>query len=369
MKNVGDFRENRRLHLRVDSSPHQVLADLAEFLGSELSASKSSSRNEVSLWHWDQLVEQLGMYVYESSEMLSSWTADDEAFMTEEPLDWAGDPDEIGIFSNLDDFLHHTKYILGKVVDREGKPFTGNVAEALNIHAQDLVGNTKFLVEASTRQPKDAIDVSLNGTDDIQEPNDEGSNRFLELRVLMPDGRLIDKALDEASWLNARKHGITASDANRLIKLSGERRSTFWDILQSKSEDYVSPHFQSFELGIEREPAIAEWVISTFPEERFIVNNWLFESETFEGHLATPDLIGARNIAEIKVSTKPLSQLISRYRDQLQWQMHVLGCDSVLFVVEQRIGQGIEFDWVERDNERISFLIEAANYLLERFDD
>jgi hypothetical protein len=365
MTNVGDFRGNRRLQLRVDSSPHQVLADLAEFLESELSASKSSSRNEVSLWHWDQLVEQLGMYVYESSEMLSSWTADDESFVTDEPLDWAGDPDEIGIFSNLDDFLHHTKYILGRVFDREGRPFRGNVSEALNLHAEKLVGNTKSLVEAFATQLKETSDSSLVDPDEIE----EASNRFMELRVVMPNGRLIDKALDEAGWLEARKTGITASDANRLIKLNGERRSTFWDILQSKTEDYVSPHFEAFDLGVEREPAIAEWVISNFPEEGFIVNNWLFESESFDGHLATPDLIGARNIAEIKVSTKPLSQLISRYRDQLQWQMHVLGCDSVLFVVEQRIGQVIQFDWIERDNERISLLIEAANYLLDRFDE
>lgn len=204
------------------------------------------------------------------------------------------------------------------------------------------------------------------GTQPIGTPSAVQASKGLnfENRVLDETGTIIDKSIDEESWLQARKNGITASDANRLIKLNGEKRSGYWSIVATKDEDYEAPYFESFSLGIEREPQIARKVIEDFPTENFVINNWLFENSSWPRHLATPDLVGKDTICEIKVGSAPLRQLESRYRDQLQWQMHVMDCDKVLFVVEQRHSQEMETKWVYRDQKRINQLIEAAEALL-----
>lgn len=193
--------------------------------------------------------------------------------------------------------------------------------------------------------------------------------QFRALRVSTPSGKLIDKSRDEYQWLKARKLGITATDVNRLIKLSGDRRTTWWDVLESKSPDYVPFEYESFSLGIEREPVIAQWAIETFPGEGFLANKWLFADSEEPRFMATPDLIGDYAIAEIKVSTKPLDQILSRYRDQLQWQLKVLNCERLLFIVEQRSSQTIEARWINADAARQDQLEVAAYELLAELEE
>jgi hypothetical protein len=95
-----------------------------------------------------------------------------------------------------------------------------------------------------------------------------------------------------------------------------------------------------------------------------IPNRFVFGGQDLR-HTATPDMIGPRALAEIKTSTKPIRQTLARYFDQLQWQMYVTEYESVLFVVENRHTQEIEYQVVYRDNERINLLVDAANELLE----
>ena len=187
---------------------------------------------------------------------------------------------------------------------------------------------------------------------------------YLARRVLEPSGAAVSRGSGPSAWIDARRRGVTATDANRLIKLSGDRRSSWAEVLASKTPGYTEPYFQSYDLGLEREPIIAKWVAEQFQDEEFIENDFLFRGEDPQ-HLATPDLIGKYAIGEIKVSTKPLSACLTRYRDQLQWQLHVLMADQVLFVVENRFSQERELTWVERDEERIGLLAEAADSLLE----
>ena len=85
--------------------------------------------------------------------------------------------------------------------------------------------------------------------------------------------------------------------------------------------------------------------------------------------MATPDLIGDYAIAEIKVSTKPLDQILSRYRDQLQWQLKVLNCERLLFIVEQRSSQTIEARWINADAARQDQLEVAAYELLAELEE
>lgn len=194
-------------------------------------------------------------------------------------------------------------------------------------------------------------------------------DQFLALRVSNSSGVLIDKSRNESRWLKARKLGITATDVNRLIKLSGDRRTSWWDVLESKSPDHVPFEYESFALGVEREPVIAQWAIETFSGEGFVANNWLFADSEEPRFMATPDLIGDYAIAEIKVSTKPLDQILSRYRDQLQWQLKVLSCERLLFIVEQRTTQTTEAKWIYADAERQEQLEGAAYELLAELEE
>lgn len=85
-------------------------------------------------------------------------------------------------------------------------------------------------------------------------------------------------------------------------------------------------------------------------------------------HLATPDGLGEQSVSEIKTSTKPLSQALSVYQDQLQWQMHVTGVNQLLFVVETRYSLEREHVWVARDSERILQLTTHADTFLDDLD-
>jgi len=56
------------------------------------------------------------------------------------------------------------------------------------------------------------------------------------------------------------------------------------------------------------------------------------------------------------------------YADQLQWQLHVTGCERVLFVVEHRHTMRRDFRWVGRDEARIALLAEHADAFLAELD-
>src|SRR5690606_30980729 len=78
-------------------------------------------------------------------------------------------------------------------------------------------------------------------------------------------------------------------------------------------------------------------------------------------HMATPDAVGPEGIAEFKTATQPLERAVRTYSDQLQWQMHVLHTERVLFVVEDRHTLQREWTWVHRDEGRIRVLVEHAD--------
>jgi hypothetical protein len=157
---------------------------------------------------------------------------------------------------------------------------------------------------------------------------------------------------------------VGASDAMKLIKQNGERRTTFSTLLNQKQSGEDDEQYSTYDHGVQREPLIARWVQINLPNHEMVPNRFVIGGEDIR-HTATPDMIGPRSLAEIKTSTKPLRQTLSRYFDQLQWQMHVTQYESVLFVVEQRHTQEIEYDLVHRDDSRILLLVEAANELLE----
>lgn len=188
---------------------------------------------------------------------------------------------------------------------------------------------------------------------------------FIEKSVIRnSDGNPIHADLDAEVWKELRQSSIGASDAMKLIKQNGEKRTSFAAMLAQKQNGADDEHYSTFDHGIEREPLIARWIQINLPNYELIPNRFVFGGGDLR-HTATPDMVGRNVLAEIKTSTKPLRQTLARYYDQLQWQMHVTDYDSVLFVVENRNTQEIEHEIVQRDNERIRLLVSAANQILE----
>jgi hypothetical protein len=185
-----------------------------------------------------------------------------------------------------------------------------------------------------------------------------------KLLIRKSDGNPIHADEDAEVWRELRNRSVGASDAMKLIKQNGEKRTSFATVLAQKQSGEVDEHFWSFDHGIQREPLIAQWIQINLPQYELIPNRYVYGGEDIR-HTATPDMVGPDYLAEIKTSTKPLRQTLTRYYDQLQWQMHVTNYESVLFVVENRATQEIEHDIVQRDSERIKLLVDAANELLE----
>lgn len=203
--------------------------------------------------------------------------------------------------------------------------------------------------------------VSPNESQNIArvEPN------HLENRVIRKsDGNPIHADLDAVVWKELRRSSMGASDAMKLIKQNGEKRTSFATLLSQKQSGNDDEHYGAFDHGINREPLIARWIQQNFSRYELIPNRFVFGGEDIR-HTATPDMVGPDYLAEIKTSTKSLRQTLSRYYDQLQWQMHVTNYEVVLFVVENRSTQEKEHELVGRDSKRIKLLVEVANELLD----
>ena len=181
--------------------------------------------------------------------------------------------------------------------------------------------------------------------------------------VVTSDGQEVSSA-NRSVWLDARLTGVTATDARKLVLLTGAPSRQRPSLLNQKLSGDEGPLLQSFAHGREREVAIAAWVEGQFgirPNDKLChgVN---------PRHLATPDGIGDSDICEIKTSTKGLNATSATYRDQIQWQMHVTGADRVLFVVEHRYTAQLDWMWVDRDAARISTLVHHADSFLVDLD-
>lgn len=208
-------------------------------------------------------------------------------------------------------------------------------------------------------EPEDEADQSENS-----EPWLAHGRRVL----LKSDGTAVDSQFDSAAWHQARRLSISASDAGKLVKLNGGESRQREALLRSKLLDERGAHFGSYDLGVEREPMIARWVQTNFPQFGFVHNRNLYVGAS-ERHTATPDMVAKDVLCEIKVSNKELPQIRAKYRDQMQWQMHVTESSAVLFVVEDRDTQEIEYEWIQRDQFRIDVLVEAANRLITELDE
>lgn len=206
--------------------------------------------------------------------------------------------------------------------------------------------------EFLTSDPLD-LEFVPNG---LEEPGTEALTR---------NGSAVSRTDFPDEWRIYRRNGVTATDAMKLLRKNGKPSRQRVGLLRSKVVGDPEPTFASYALGIEREPLIAEWLAARIPDCE--PNDILFRGSN-PRHLATPDMIGIDFVVEIKVSSQPLEAVLSKHSDQVQWQMHVMGVQRALVVVEDRYSKEISSAWVERDSPRIRALTAAADEFLEKLD-
>ena len=179
------------------------------------------------------------------------------------------------------------------------------------------------------------------------------------------DGFPVSRAERPEDWRIIRRNGVTATDATKLLRKNGKPSRQRIRLLRSKVVGDVEPSFDSYALGVEREPLIAAWLSDEVMDSE--PNDVLFHGAN-PRHLATPDMIGPDFVIEIKVSSQTLDVIVKKYADQIQWQMHVMAVSQGLIVLEDRYSQEITSMWIERDDSRIEALVEAADDFLEKLD-
>lgn len=181
--------------------------------------------------------------------------------------------------------------------------------------------------------------------------------------------RFIASSQTRDLWLAARDRGVTATQVAKASTPAGMKEV----LAQIENPTQVEPNAY-MDWGNEREAHIAHVV-----KERYgiLSNDYLLcaEGAGNEWMLATPDglSIDHRFIGEYKTSGKPLDKVPANYMRQVQWQLHVSGAEKALFAYELRLegpegfvpGFDVECQWIERNEEMITELIETAQKVQE----
>jgi hypothetical protein len=200
---------------------------------------------------------------------------------------------------------------------------------------------------------------------------------------------VVDKSVDEAGWLEARRRGVTATEIAKLAQGQPAARATILAEKLTGERSFFGNKYTDH--GLEREPHISARLQA---QHGFTPSDVLFHAQNDFRHLATPDGIlvdgsGLVTIAEIKTGKHDLDPIgpafaKTTYMDQMQWQMYVMGdtCTRCLFAWEQHDDEwvrgldgverprplGLEQAWVYRDDERIAELVRVADEFLADLD-
>lgn len=186
---------------------------------------------------------------------------------------------------------------------------------------------------------------------------------------MIPIERFIVSSQTKDLWLAARDRGVTATQVAKASTPAG-LKEVLADIENPQTVE--ANGFMSW--GVEREAYIAHVV-----KERYgiLPNDWLLcaDGAGNEWQMATPDGLSLDHklIGEYKTSGKPLDKVPANYQRQVQWQLYVTGAEKCLFAYELRLegpegfvpGFDVETQWVERNDEMISGLIETAQKVQE----
>ena len=186
--------------------------------------------------------------------------------------------------------------------------------------------------------------------------------------MVIPAERFLVRSTDRDKWLAAREGGVSATTVADAATPAG-----FRDVVEQRATPVEIVPNEYMIFGTESEPALMEYA---HREHGVLPSDWLIAGEDAR-HLATPDGLSVDHklIAECKTTGKDWGEKIPiRYRRQVQWQLHVTGAESCLFVWNLRApdDNGWFFlEWLEpktlwigRDEKMISELVGVADRLL-----
>lgn len=130
------------------------------------------------------------------------------------------------------------------------------------------------------------------------------------------------ESFDRPAWLEARRHGVTATDVARLARGGANT----WDAIRAEKaglgRDFTTAAMQH---GIDREPVILAYAQMMWGFEPC---GQLLAAEDEPLFLATPDALNAVEVGEVKTTVHDwatLAEVPKRYVDQTLWQMRVTG--------------------------------------------
>lgn len=189
--------------------------------------------------------------------------------------------------------------------------------------------------------------------------------------MITADRFLASRGQNEAAWFAARRRGATAT---AVAEVAAKKNRALAIDMWLREEHFEPNDYMQF--GTLSEPAIMRYAHT---EHGILPVDWVIAGQN-PRHLATPDGLSLdhRFIAECKTTgdgwdgaERNQVKIPIRYRRQVQWQLHVTGAESCLFLWQLRVPDGdgwFRFGWfeprtvwIDRDEAMISALVEAAD--------
>lgn len=178
--------------------------------------------------------------------------------------------------------------------------------------------------------------------------------------------RIVNSGTDRAAWLEARRDGVTATDVARLASGGAAVVEAIKAEKAGLGRDFDTPAMRH---GRDREPVIAAYAEATFA---LGYSSALLASGDRPEHMATPDMLGANTIGEIKTTVhdwQSVEDVPKRYHDQVQWGMHVTGATRCFLIFEPHEGfipiyPDPRHFIIPRNDKRIAELVRIADDFL-----
>ena len=178
--------------------------------------------------------------------------------------------------------------------------------------------------------------------------------------------RIVNSGTDRSAWLDARRAGVTATDVARLASGGAAVVEAIKAEKAGLGRDLDTPAMRH---GRDREPVIAAYAEATFALSH---STALIASADRPEHMATPDMLGAKTVGEIKTTVhdwQTIADVPKRYHDQMQWEMHVTEATRCFLIFEPHEGfiplyPDPRHFIIPRDDDRIGELVTIADEFL-----
>jgi putative phage-type endonuclease len=186
------------------------------------------------------------------------------------------------------------------------------------------------------------------------------------------------KGLDEASWLAARKTGLSATTMAQAMTPAGYR-----DVLAEWDNSTPITVNAYMQFGLDSEAWLALWAKDHL-EGELMPNDWLIRHHDNPVALATPDGIGLDHnvIVEIKTTGKDwdsVDKVPIKYYRQIQWQLYVtdaVEC-ALVWLLREQTDTGVmvpawlepKYGFILRDDKVINDMVETSTKLWSAITD